>query len=344
MKNDHTASVLIKHTPLNLVQIARLFLEMLESSGGESIAEAGALLEHCRHVIRLGSEALRLERETVSFRRAVEETLRVKAQRAHRTRQDIRYCMKRLMGRIPGLDMRPVRGISARECAVMLERAFDTPTQRRKARAILSGVFTIARRRGWCASNPVELVERPQVKEKEITPLSLEESRRLMKAACRKPHLPCAAAVGLMLFCGVRPQEVTRLRWSDIDFEEKEVVIAPRHSKTGGGRHIALSPALHRLLRHLRPSDTSCRICPPNWGTRWKELRHAACFPHWTQDILRHTYASFHVKMYHDLATLQIYMGHSSTALLHTRYVNLRGVARRDAPAFWRIPDSCTAN
>lgn len=343
MNDYRTARTLTEHTPLHLTQIARLFLEMVECSGGESISDAGALLEHCRRVIRLGSEALRQEKETVNFRRAVEETLRVKAQRARRTQQDIRYCMKRLMLRAPGLAERPVRAIRARECAMMLERAFDTPTQRRKARAILSGVFTIARRRGWCASNPVAMVERPQVREKEIAPLSLAESRRLMQEACRKPHLPCAAAVGLMLFCGVRPQEVTRLHWQDIDFEEKEVIIAPRHSKTGGGRHIALSPSLHRLLRKLRPPNNAGRICPPNWRARWRELRHAARFPSWTQDILRHTYASFHVKMYHDLATLQIYMGHRSTALLHTRYVNLRGVLRRDAPAFWRIPDVCCA-
>ncbi len=280
-------------------------------------------------------------------------TLSVKTQqqRAPRTLADIRYYTRRLMRECPGLAERPLRAMGTAECSALLERVYPTPSQRRKARAILSGVFRTAQRRGWCGENPVRQVDVPVVRESEIAPLALPEVQQLLATAQRAEHADCLPALGLMLYAGVRPEEVTRLNWQDIDEEEHEIVIRPRHSKTGGGRHIAICPALRRLLHGWRPSPqgraagrggakgsaAATRICPPNWQNRWRRLRQSAGFRDWVPDVLRHTFASYYVKQFRDMNTLQLYMGHRNQQLLLTRYVNLRGVTRRAAAQFWAL-------
>ncbi len=334
-KNINTAFALCEQLTLSPTQIVRLILELVESSGGLRLKSPERLLEHCRKVIRLGIEAKKRQEQTVPFQRAVEETLAAKAHRSALTLRDIRYYMKRLIRETPGLSSRPIRDINVTECAAMLERAFSTPTQRKKGRAILSGVFTVARKRGWCGENPVKLVDIPLVKEQEILPLTMPEIKRLLSTAAQPKYKACAPALGLMLWTGLRPYETRRIRWKDIDFQEREVIVSPRHSKTGGGRHIPICKPLLKILQSQRPTDANARICPADWDKTWKSLRRAAGFRGWTQDVLRHTYASYHVKMHHNLYALQLYMGHKDSALLQTRYINMRGISNTDARQFW---------
>ena len=74
---------------------------------------------------------------------------------------------------------------------------------------------------------------------------------------------------------------------------------------------------------------------PRNWNRRWQALRRAAGFSHWVPDVLRHTFATYHACTFRNLPALQCEMGHSSTALLRTRYVNTTAIAPRDARRFW---------
>jgi integrase len=282
----------------------------------------------------LGTEALKKEEQSVPFAEAVAYTRQVKQHRAARTQSDIAYYMRRLMRAVPGLAEKSLRSLTPQDCREALQIAYPTPSQQRKARAILSGVFSVGRRRGWCSENPLQLVDAPVVQEKEIVPLPLHEVRQLVETARRKPHRAALPALGLMLHAGVRPQEVTRLQWGDIDFEEREICIPARHSKTGGARHIPVSPPLLQMLVRYRGCG---RICPPNWRSRWLELRRSAGFEHWVPDVLRHTFASYHAKHFRDIAALQLSMGHRDQRLLMSRYINLRGITRRQAAAFWKL-------
>ncbi len=338
----NTAFALCAQLALSPTQIVRLIMELVESSGGMQLKEPDSLMRHCRNIIRLGVEAEKRRIRTVPFLRAFEETLRVKAHRSALTLRDIRYYMRRLMRETPGLAERPLRDISTTECAAMLERVYTRPSQHKKARAILSGVFTVGKKRGWIdGENPVAMVDIPHVEEKEIRPLSMPEIKRLLKTAELPKYQACAPALGLMFWAGLRPYETRRIRWKDIDFQEREVVVSPRHSKTGGGRHIPICEPLLKILQEHRPGNENEAICPVGWDKTWKSLRRAAGFRGWTQDILRHTYASYHAKMHHNLYALQLYMGHRDSALLQTRYVNMRGISHADARQFWLRGGTC---
>ena len=139
----------------------------------------------------------------------------------------------------------------------------------------------------------------------------------------------------LLVYTGIRPREVRRLTWRDIDTEEKTITVRSQCSKTGGVRQVEIPPVLNRLLITHKFENTS-HICPIDWQRRWRKIRDNSGFRGcWVQDVLRHTYASFHAKNYANLPRLQLNMGHRDQSLLRSRYVNMRGISRAEAKSFF---------
>ncbi len=308
---------------------------LLEAGGARLCATeamARRALKRSKKIIEQGIEALKKQEKTVSFEKAVEEALqaRTEAGRRARTLCDFRYITRRFMRRCKGLAKRRVRAITAQECADYMEMAFDTPSQRAKARRVLSGVFSTAMKRGWCSENPVARVEPPRVVEKRMQILKPKEIESILQAAEKYKGGICLAAVGMMLYAGIRPHEVARLTWEQVDLENKSIWILPQHSKTGGARMVTIQPPLARLLKTCLSNGL---ICPPQWLKHWRALRKQAGFTRWQPDVLRHTFASYHLRHFKDYSALQYETGHRDSSLLRTRYVDMRGVEA--AALFW---------
>lgn len=288
-------------------------------------------LKRAMRCIMAGAEALKQEEKTVSFAKAVEAAREARKMRRARTQSDFKYITSRFLKRCAGLSKRKIRSISTEQCREYIETAFTTPSQRIKARSVLSGVFSTAQKRGWCSSNPVIHLEKETVTEQRIRILNTKEIEGLLTTAAKYEGGKCLAAVGLMLYAGIRPHEVARLNWEEIDMANKSICILPQHSKTGGARQLTIQPPLLRLLADC--TMQSGRICPPQWLFHWRKLRKQAGFTAWQQDILRHTFASYHLHRFRNYTELQYEIGHRDSSLLRTRYVDMRGV--EDSAAFW---------
>ena len=275
--------------------------------------------------------------------------------------RDIRCIGNRLLRTKPEFGGRNFSELSVSECEEWLNAAFHTDSQFKrsaneispqvkdpkgetahkvsasqfnKARAMLHGLFEFALRREWCDKNPIKRIERKKVIEREIQPLKLSETKRLIKTAQREsPEYAIVAA--LLVYTGIRPREVRRLTWRDIDTEEKTITVRSQCSKTGGVRQVEIPPVLNRILI-THKSQNSSHICPTDWQRRWRKIRDNSGFRgRWVQDVLRHTYASFHAKNYADLPRLQLNMGHRDLSLLRSRYVNMHGISRAEAKSFF---------
>ncbi len=292
-------------------------------------------MSRCRRLIQLGSHARVQENHSRSLEKAMVAALESRQDRRPRTRAEFAAICRRILRAVPQAAQRQVRSFTPQDCRHLLESTFPTPRQRAKGRIILHGVFAHGLQQGWCRSNPVATLRVPRLQETEIQALSSAELTRLLRTARQPEHRPCMAALGLMLWAGVRPAEVERLRWDDIDSQEKIIVLRPRHSKTGGQRHITLQPVLATWLQEAGGRQEGS-ICPRCWALRWKRLRHAAGLIPWRQDVLRHTFASYHVKQWHDFSRLQMEMGHRSAELLRTRYLSMRGITTAEAARFWK--------
>ena len=239
-------------------------------------------------------------------------------------------CEYRPKARIDAFEKRAERHAAACQTA-----RGASASQFNKARTMLHGLFEFAIRREWCDKNPIKRIERRRVVEKEILPLKLAQTQQLIKTAqLESPTYAVVAA--LLVYSGIRPREVRRLTWRDIDTEEKTITVRSQCSKTGGVRQVEIPPILNRLLLANLPILKDGKICPIDWQRRWRKIRDNSGFRGcWVQDVLRHTYASFHAKHYADLPRLQLNMGHSDLSLLRSRYVNMHGISRTQAKSFF---------
>lgn len=325
---ENAALEVLRSTGVDVLEAALIAKEALASARGQ--------LKRAKLCLRLGAEELVKREHTVCFAKAVEAALAARKGRRARTQTDFRYVCKRLMARNPELGNRRVRSITARECERYLATAFETPQQFRKGRAVMSGVFSTAIRNEWCDVNPVAKVAVPQVQEHEVGILKPAEIEKLLETAKTYERGACLPAVGLMLYAGIRPHEVARLTYNEVDWENDSITIRARHSKTGGSRRVDMPPPLRRLLSEFRSKPKHESVCPKKWARHWAELHIRAGWNEenpWQPDILRHTFASYHLQYHHDYTALQWAMGHRDSSLLRTRYVDLRDVV--DAARFW---------
>ena len=321
---EQAALEVLRSTGVDVLEAALVAREALECGRGR--------VRRARECVRLGAEEMRKRERTVTFRKAVEVALeeREKKNRRARTVTDFRYYCKRLMVRNPGLAERRVRSITSDDCRAYLQEAFGgSAAQYRKARAILSGVFSTAIRHDWCDSNPVSRVEVPEVMEKPIEPLTIEEVERLEETARQPEHQDMQLSLHLMLYCGIRPTEVSRIDPErDIDWENQCVLVRPTTSKTGGGRVVP-----------LRKADAiTVRTIPHRWKERWHALRRKAGWAQsrrWQPDVCRHTFATYHAARFRNFPALQMEMGHRDSSLLRTRYVYAGKINEADALRFF---------
>lgn len=71
-------------------------------------------------------------------------------------------------------------------------------------------------RRGHLGQNPVRLAKAPRVREDEVEPYSVEEVRRLLRAADKRRN---SARWAVALSLGLRQGEALGLKWSDVDLD-----------------------------------------------------------------------------------------------------------------------------
>lgn len=278
-------------------------------------------------IVKHGLKAIQAEENTCTFQEAAERSIEARNHRRPATLHDLRYFTRRML-KVPGIAQRPLRAMTTRECRKLLDDAFSASMNSyKKGRAILHSIFNFGIRREWCDRNPVDKIEVPVIQEKTISPLPLQTIHQLEKTCEQKPFRDMRLSLKLMLYCGLRPAEVSRLNpQRDIDWKLGHVLIRPRTSKTGGGRMIPLR-AVARV-----PEDE--RLIPLRWEKKWRQLRRAAGLARWQADACRHTFASYHAAHFRNLAALQLEMGHRDTALLFSRY--MIPIPPNQARAFWK--------
>ena len=174
-----SAKEVLKGSGLGILDCARLIKSILDASPQNN--EKSENLCRCAKVIQTGLRHVRA-REMI-----IEEgyLLYLEAKKHLRpdSRRDIRYIGRKLLRVNPAFSKRNFSELSPADCEEWINSAFTTSPQFNKARAMLHALFEFALRRGWCGENPARRVERRRVVEREIIPLTLAETRRLLEIA-----------------------------------------------------------------------------------------------------------------------------------------------------------------
>lgn len=194
----------------------------------------------------------------------------------------------------------------------------------------LRPAFSYAVRQGMLPESPFSRMEPIRVPVRSgVDVLTPYEAAVLMRAA----PADCKAAFALLLFAGVRPQELMKLRWGDI--RDGYVHITPEVAKTSQVRNIEIEPNLEEWLDAYGFHSPDALVCPPNWKRKAQITRRITRLGN-RQDVARHSYATYHLAKYRDRATLEVNMGHSvGSAMLFRHY---RAAATPEqAEEYWNI-------
>jgi integrase len=211
-----------------------------------------------------------------------------------------------------------------------------TPSVHNAFLRYLRAVFNFGIRRGWCDENPIKRIEMHSLKmRKEI--LTNAQVVSLLKAVCENDfellpyHILC-------IFAGIRPKEVERLAWSNINMKERFVEVPDEKSKTAIRRIVEMDPLLVRWLDYyIRKGGRTVGDVTPSYNlrNRLREVRKAAELERWPQDAPRRTFASCWLAVHADVNRLNYLMGHTSPEMLWRHYH--KAVTQQQAKSFWKI-------
>lgn len=191
----------------------------------------------------------------------------------------------------------------------------------------------------------MNLPKRESSKEKKL--LSAEQCENLI-SVLEKDNSPSAMGMLLAAFTGIRLGELCALKWSDIDFNEKviivrktmqriknfngqsktKIVIASPKSRTSM-REIPVPNWLMQRLSKIKSDDgnyfltgNNSFIEPRTMQYRFKNLLKKLKLPHINFHILRYMFATRCVAVGFDVKTLSEILGHSTVELTLNRYVH----------------------
>ncbi|MGE9296658.1 MAG: tyrosine-type recombinase/integrase [Puniceicoccales bacterium] len=333
MKKNRQYGTAAINMPADLAADARKALEVLKPYGA-------TLLDAAKAYAKKRAQ----DDESVTFTALHGEYLKTKDTASARYAASIERVFAKVLpklGPILVADLRPI------DLERELESNFKTAVQFNFAYRTIRPAFSLAVQRGYCKDNPFDRIAKRKQAKKDIEVLTVEESRAVL-AACRdftedqtlpaEMRLDCRdmlPAVALMLFAGVRPSEVQRIDWKEVAFDHETVRIPPTKAKTRSARFIPMEDALLDWLKPYEGSEGT--VAPERWNDRWRTVRRIAGISD-KQDVLRHTFASYHLAAHADVKALRESMGHETPEMLFTHYRAL--VRKQDAVKFWSIrPD-----
>lgn len=136
--------------------------------------------------------------------------------------------------------------------------------------------------------------------------------------------------VGLMGFCGARASETLRLKWTDVDWERRQLTIgSDGQAKNHKTRIVDFNPDLERHLKAMatrRAPDSDWLFPSPQRGDQDKAsktfreslllARKASGLAHITFHDLRHHFVSFGVMSGIDYMTIARWVGHQDGGVL----------------------------
>lgn len=205
-------------------------------------------------------------------------------------------------------------------------KKFPAPEYRQTWLNRISTLFSFAVRKDWLPKNPCDKIDRVSIDHKPPQILSPAQSQMLLDFA---PDTLTPYVV-LSMMAGIRPHEVVKLDWKQIDLKTR--VVRVNEAKTRQRRIVPLEPrAVALLAPHVKPEGA---VTPASITIRrfHRSMREKLGFEEWPKDVLRHTAASYLLAIHHDANKVAMILGNSPKILL-THYHD--PVSDSDAAGFW---------
>jgi integrase len=206
------------------------------------------------------------------------------------------------------------------------------PVSERNYRRDLNMFFRWAVRKDHASGNPMDKLDRHEVKTKTPEIFTVDEARRVLEAAYLNPSLGLLPYYAVGLFSGVRIEELERVTWKMFDFEENCIRMPGEITKTGQPRMPEINPALRAAIENVAASGPI--VSPVNLRKRREKIHSLAGIAN-KRNALRHSFSSYHASLYKDPGRLQLLLGQQTPSVLMKHYV--QAAPQREAEKFFNL-------
>jgi len=199
----------------------------------------------------------------------------------------------------------------------------------------LSGIFTFAKKRYKNLRNPVHEVKRFRIKERKRILERWEQHALIISAGKEEkaPHL-----LPLVIFdlnTGLRKEELLSIMWTDVDFENEQLLVRAEIAKYNKSRYVDLNKHALSVLKSL-PRRGEYVFCDKE-GSRFKNFRRSfqsalerAGIKGVVIHDLRRTFGANCVMDGIRLEAVQEWMGHQSIETTRKHYAHLTKSFRKE--------------
>jgi integrase len=196
--------------------------------------------------------------------------------------------------------------------------------------------FKWCKNNDFCMVNPMERVVRPRVKIKTPQIYTVDEAECLLTIAKEHPELKLQEFVAFAFFTGIRVEELEKMTWDMVVWQQAEVCLPETVTKTHRPRMIPIIDALRSWVPEAQ--RTGPLFDKTNLRNRKEALFNLAGFEA-KKNAFRHTFASYHAAHHRNFSELQMILGQRTPSILFTHYV--AATRREEAARFFALlPDT----
>lgn len=211
------------------------------------------------------------------------------------------------------------------------KQPFQPPTKRNYLRD-LGMLAKFGMEEGHCAANVIKRIPKPSLIDKPVEIFTVAEAARILFAGLQfTPSLVPYLAIGL--FAGLRSSELETLDWKEINLFAKTIEVQAAKAKTSSRRVVHISDNLVTWLQPHEKQEGQIVTC--GWRDRLQKLAKQAGFEKWPNNVLRHSFGSYHLAHHQNAALTALEMGHETSNMLFKHY---RAVVTKEAAGhYWNV-------
>jgi integrase/recombinase XerD len=271
---------------------------------------------------------------------AMEAGIEIRKDLSTRYHQSLKNVKKRLPADFAAKN---IVDLAPSDISIALSEMTDGATAWKNALRMFSAVLGDYVTEGTLHENPCARVALPKTKKNdEVTIYTVEQLKSLF-GACRDykdgtdPKCrTCAVPFAFLAFAGIRPTELTRLRWDEVNMTNGYIRIGGGISKMGKTRNVRINKTLKAWIAILPESERVGKIVPGRWRQKSTRVRKEAGLDgRELQDALRHSYGSYMLAVETDDSALKADMGHQHWDVFFNHYHN--ATTPEQAAPYWKI-------
>lgn len=199
-----------------------------------------------------------------------------------------------------------------------------TGLNRRHYVASVRALFNFAVRKQYVSMNPANKIELPDAGTAEPTIMAVGEVEKYLAAI----EATCTALLpreAIAFFCGLRPEELSRMDWRNISVENKLITVGGDVAKVQGHRRNVEMPdnLLAWLAPHIRSAGPVWPFASATTLHRKRVEAREVAGVDVPDNAGRHCFASYHLAAHQNASATAEAMGHSDTKLLKNTYRNI---------------------